>query len=745
LTPSDSRSSGAAAASAAAAAIPLPAAAAKLVTEAVAAGLPALDEWRSKQLLAAYGVPMPAGALVTGEAGAVAAAARIGGRVAMKAVGAGIHHKTEGGLVQLRIPAGDATAVAAAYRLIAERAGAGLEGVLIEEMLDGNREFLVGLKRDPVFGPVVAFGLGGVLTEVLGDVALAVVPLSTRDVAQLPDLIRARKLLGAFRGAPPVDRALLSRVVAALGRIATDFPEISEIDVNPLIVAGDRPVAADALVILAPQGAAAPVARAFEPDLRAVFAPHSIAIIGANDDIRKWGGSALRNILDGGYAGRIYPVNPRGGVFFGVQAYTSLADLPAAPDLVLLAVGGAQVRSVLEESGRLGARAAVVLTAGFSETGAEGAAHEREILAVAAEHNMTLIGPNCMGMLSNETRLHATGMVALHPSVGKLSFISQSGSMGPTVINMCQRRGIGLDKFISVGNEAMVSAFDVLDYLREDPATDCVMLYLEGIDDGRHFLDVAKRTTPNKPVVVLRGGLTELGGQAAASHTGALAGSAAVFLAAARQSGVVTCCTTQDLVDLGACLAYLPRPRGRRVAVITNGGGPGVLAADEIALNGLELAGLTPELIAALDEILPSFWSKRNPLDLVAAGFGDNGLRALELATRCETVDAVLFLNFLGVPSTSEARERSASGEFQGFSPWEQTMLEMTAELMAETGKPIIHVPDSPVYGEVPGGGRYTPVILGSPRSAAQSLATMAWYAEYRRHAGGGLDERESL
>jgi len=707
--------------------------AAALVRAAVAAGLPALDEWRSKQLLAAYGVPTPTGALVTDEDSAARAAAAIGGRVAMKAVGADIHHKTEGGLVQLRIPAGDGEAVAAAYRNIAERAGVALEGVLIEEMLDGNRELLVGLKRDPVFGPVVAFGLGGIMTEVLGDVALAVVPLSERDVAEFPDLIRAKKLLGPFRGSPAVDRGLLDATIAAVGRIAVDFPEIAEIDINPLIVSGDRPVAADALIILGTEAAAPSAARTFTPDLWAVFAPESVAIIGAGDDIRKWGGSALRNILDGGYAGRIYPVNPRGGVFFGVQAYPSLLDLPEAPDLVLLAVGGAQVKGVLEDAGKRAARAAVVLTAGFSETGAEGAAHEREIVSVAAEHGITLIGPNCMGLLSNEVSLHGTGLVALHPTAGKLSFVSQSGSMGPTVINMCQRRDIGLDKFISVGNEAMVSAFDALDYLRDDPSTDCVMLYLEGIDDGRHFLEAARRTTAVKPVVVLRGGLTEAGGQAAASHTGALAGSAAVFKAAARQSGVVTCGTTQDLVDLGACLAQLPLPGGNRVAVITNGGGPGVLGADEVSLSGLELAPLTPELIKALDEVLPSFWSRRNPLDLVAAGFGDNGFKALDLVTRSADVDAVIFLNFLGVPSTSEARERLANGEFEGFTAVEIAMLERTAELMVETGKPIVHVPDVPVHGRVPRVGAHTPVVLASPRAAAQALAHMAWYARYRR------------
>ena len=208
----------------------------------------------------------------------------------------------------------------------------------MEKMIAGNRELLVGLKRDPVFGPVVAFGLGGVLTEVLGDIALALVPPSERDVAELPDLIRATRILGPFRGSPPVDRAALSAVIRRVSQIALDFPEIAEIDVNPLLVEGDRPVAADALVILAPAGStgaaarsrrARAVPRSFPPDLRAVFSPSSVAIIGASDDIRKWGGSALRNLLDGGYDGTIYPVNPRGGVFFGIQSYP--VALPTCP------------------------------------------------------------------------------------------------------------------------------------------------------------------------------------------------------------------------------------------------------------------------------------------------------------------------------------------------------------------------------------------------------------------------------
>ena len=370
---------------------------------------------------------------------AAVAAGRLGGKLAMKAVGSEIYHKTDRGLVVLGVSGIDAAADT--YRLLEQRAGEELEGVLVEKMVAGTRELLVGLKRDSVFGPVVAFGLGGVLTEVLGDIALVLVPPSERDVAELPGLIRAKGILGPFRGLPAVDPAALSAVIGAISKIALDFPEIAEIDVNPLLIEGDRPVAADALVVFSLPGgehvgeerATSPVSRAvprsFPPDLRAVFWPSSVAIVGASDDILKWGGSVLRNLLDGGYGGAIYPVNPRGGTFFGIPSFSSLSELPAAPDMALIAVGGQQVKGVLEECGRRGVRAAVVLAAGFSEIGAEGAALEHELRRTADDYRITLIGPNCIGLMSNELSFHATGFVVVHPPKGRLSFISQSGSL----------------------------------------------------------------------------------------------------------------------------------------------------------------------------------------------------------------------------------------------------------------------------------------------------------------------------
>lgn len=694
-------------------------------------GRPALTEAEAKAILHAYGIAVPEGELVRSPDEAALAAARLGGPVAMKAVGAGIQHKTEAGLVLLGVEGPEAAA--ANYALLAERGGTELEAVLVERMIAGNREFLVGMKRDPLFGPVVVFGLGGVLTEALADIALAVAPVDEAEATELLDLIRAKRLLGPFRGHPRVDRNALVAIIQAVARMALDHPEIAEIDVNPLLIEGDRPVAADALVILSP--AREPVPRpSFQPDLDAILRPRSVAIVGASDDVDKWGGSALRNILDGRFEGPVYPVNPKGGTFFGLEVYPSIDDLPEPPDLALLAVGGRQVTPMLEACGRRGIRAAIAIAAGFSETGGEGAQAEQELARVAAEAGVSLIGPNCMGLISNERSLHALGFIILHPLKGKLSIMSQSGNLGVQIVHACQRRGIGVDKFVSVGNEAQIGAIDLMDNLRDDSATASVMLYLEGIDDGRYFLEAARRTTAVKPVVIVRGGMTEYGGKAAASHTGAMAGSGPVYEAAARQAGVITCTGTQEAVDLASSLAYLPLPRGRRVAVVTNGGGAGVLMADEVARNGLTLADLPPALIAALDELLPPFWSHRNPLDMCATAGGDVGPRVLELVAGCEGFDAIVILSVLGVPNTGAGvRAESDEGEFAGLSPWETRFMQRVSELMEATGVPIINVPDTPIRGSLfDFGGRYAPIVLSNPAAAGRVLDRMAWYAEYK-------------
>lgn len=718
---------------------------AAIVERAIAAGHPALDEAAAKRVLAAYGVAVPRGGLVHSASQAAELAASLGVPVAMKAVGALIQHKTETRLVVLNVLAPDAAAEA--YAALAERAGDALEAVLVEEMVNGGREFMVGMDRDAAFGAVVAFGLGGTMAEVFRDIALAVSPGSEGDVAELPGLIRAKQLLGAFRGQPAVDQVRLIAVIEAVARIAADHPRIAEIDVNPLLIRGAEPVAADALMILSNDAAAPLPKHSFKPDLDAVLAPKSVAVVGASGEVTRWGGSAIQNILAGGFEGPVYPVNPKGGDFFGLPVSTGLDDLPAAPDLALLAVGARQLPDVIRQCGPAGVRAAVAIAAGFSETGDAGKEAEAVLAQAAASAGVTLIGPNCMGLIANATRLHATGFIALHPRPGNLAIISQSGNLGVQLSALADRRDLGVRCFIGVGNEAQVGAVDVLEYLADDDGTSCILAYLEGIDDGRRLFDVAAATSRKKPVVVLRGGLTEVGGRAAASHTGAMAGSAAVYEAAARQTGLVTCTSVQEALDLTTALANLPLPRGRRIAVVTNGGGAGVLAADETGRQGLSLVEPSPDLLAELDQILPPFWSRRNPFDMVATAGGDVGPRVVAAVARDPGIDAVIVLSVLGVPNTGdEVRAQSSTGDYDDFSPWEQRFLDDVAALIEETGKPIINVPDLPIRRAVYGADHpYAPVVLPTPRAAAFVIDRMVRYADWRlRHISDQLPKDDA-
>ncbi len=714
--------------------------AAAVVAAAVAQGLGALDEWHAKVLLACYGIPIPEGGLARTEDEAAAIAQRLDGPVVVKAIGPHISHKTEHGLVALNL-SGEEAVRAAARSMLALNEGQDT-ALLVERMVRGSREFMVGMKRDPSYGPVVVFGIGGIFAEAHRDIALSVTPLEDRDVESMLDGIRASALLGSFRGMPPVDRASLAQAIRALARIAEDYPDITEIDVNPLIIEGATPVAADALVILSPAAgpdASASISRnTTARDLTPLLAPRAVTVVGGSNDPRKWGGSLMRNLIDGGFAGPIYPVNGRGGTVCDLPAFGSVAELPEAPDLALVAVGAAQVNGVIEQCGERGVPVALVVAAGFSEAGEAGALAEAELVRTANASGVTLIGPNCMGLLATHSRLHAVGFLELHPQPGGLSIISQSGNIGVQLVTRAERRGIGIDKYVTVGNQATTSALDVLDALADDPQTAAVLLYLEEVGDGRRFIDVLRRITPKKPVVVLPGGMTDYGRRAAASHTGAMAGSTDVFLAATRQTGCLVRTGPDESIDMALCLSALPLPKGRRVAVMTLGGGWGVLAADELARNDLELAELEPDVLAGLDALLPGYWCRSNPVDLVAAVGPDLAVSALTILAESEAVDAVVVLGILRSPSTGWMSDDPVAAGVPGgsgrgnFNAAEVAFLERVTELMASTGKPIINVPLRPLEAAMfPGGARHDPVILYSPVAAVRALAAMAWYGEY--------------
>jgi len=489
-------------------------------------------------------------------------------------------------------------------------------------------------------------------------------------------------------------------------------------------------------------------------------APCSVAVIGASSDTSKWGGMLIANLQLGGFSGAVYPVNPKGGTILGLPAYASVSELPEAPDLALIAVPSPAVAQAIEDCGRKGVKAVVVVSAGFSETGAEGREREEELVRIAERYGMALVGPNCMGVINSHHRLYATGFLLLRPEPGGASMVSQSGNLGTQLLVSAERRKAGVGKFIGVGNEAMIDAVDFVNYLRTDPQTNTIVAYMEGFDDGRRLFEVAKATTLEKPVVVLRGGMTDYGKKAAASHTGALTSSTAVFRAAARQSGMVVSTDPDEFMDLTFAFSYLPLPAGARVAVATMGGGWGVLVSDEIARCGLQLASLSPQVIADLDQLLPPYWSRSNPVDLVATITPGVPEAVVEALVRAAEVDAVLVMGLVGSLSESKrvqtelARfKQVSSGEVVGapapaplepeepeLSERETAFIRRLTELMDHYRKPVLSISFKPLSQAVFfAEGRYASLVLPSPLQAVRVLAKMADYSRYLQGHGRSL------
>jgi acyl-CoA synthetase (NDP forming) len=738
-----------------------------LVEQALTSGAPALDEDAGKQFFAAYGIAVPQGATVTSAEAAVELAARIGYPVVMKGSSTQIQHKTDAGLVLLRI--GDETEAREAYRTLESRAataGATLDGVLVEHMVIGKREFVVGLVRDLLFGPVVMFGLGGIYTEALHDVAFAVAPVSEDDAYELMDQIEAKVLLGPVRGEPPVDRAALAKIIMAVGQMADDHPEIREIDVNPLLIDGATPVAVDALVAVGEPVKVSTRPPADVSRLDQLVAPRSVAVVGASADTAKWGGMITANLKLGEFPGPIYLVNPKGGTILGLPVHTSVTELPETPDLVLVAVPSPLVNGVVEECGRKGVGAVVVVSAGFSEVGPEGRAMEDEMIAIADKYDMALVGPNCMGVISSHHKLYATGFMLVRPAPGGASMVSQSGNLGLQLLVSADRRKGGVGKFIGVGNEAMIDAVDFINYLHTDPDTNTIVAYMEGFDDGRRLLDVMKRTTVDKPVVVLRGGMSDYGKKAAASHTGALTSSTAVFQAAARQSGLIVVTDPDEFMDLTFALSYMPLPPGKRVAVATLGGGWGVLVSDEISRCGLELAELSPDVIESLNKVLPPFWSHSNPVDMVATVTPGVPEAVVETLAASDGIDAVIVMGVVGSMSESRRAVTELEGikaSYEGtagagdagacaagrrdddqaepeLSGRELAFIQQNAALMDRYCKPVANISQKPMSQAVFSvGGRYATFVLPSPLRAVRILGKMAAYSAYLQKKGRDL------
>ncbi|MDF1531449.1 MAG: CoA-binding protein [ANME-2 cluster archaeon] len=346
--------------------------------------------------------------------------------------------------------------------------------------------------------------------------------------------------------------------------------------------------------------------------LKSIFEPDSIAVVGASASPGKWGNSILKNLLDSGFKGEVYPVNPREQEILGRTCYSSVLDIPGPVDLAVIAVPISLVFAVTDECGKKGIKGIIMITAGFSETGDEGRQLEKRLIEIIERYGMRLIGPNTLGVVNSKIGMNAS-IISRLPNPGGISFITQSGTLGLALADWTMEMGLGLNIVVSTGNKANIDDVDLLEYLDEDSNTNVIAMYVEGVNRGREFMDVAKRIS--KPILAVKAGRTESGSKAVFSHTGSLAGSDEVYSAAFKQAGIIRVENIDDLFDSALALSVQPAPKGKRVGIISNGGGASIIASDACERMGLDIPELQLETRERIKELVSGFASARNPVD----------------------------------------------------------------------------------------------------------------------------------
>ncbi|MGH6977066.1 MAG: acetate--CoA ligase family protein, partial [Stellaceae bacterium] len=462
-----------------------------------------------------------------------------------------------------------------------------------------GQEVIIGAVTDPSFGKLVAFGMGGVLVEVLKDVTFRLAPVTRDEALGMLDGIKAAEILKGVRGAKGVNRASLAGLIENVSKLIADFPEIAEMDLNPVFASEKSAVAADVRIILDWK----PQVQRYRPSqdeivraMNRIMRPKSIAVIGASAEDGKIGNSVMKNLINGGYQGAIYPVHPSATDILGRKVYKSVKDVPGDIDVAVFCIPAKFVAGALTEVGEKKIPGAVLIPSGFAETG--NVAGQKEIQEIGRKYNVRLMGPNIYGYYYTPMNLCAT-FCTPYDYKGAAALSSQSGGIGMAIIGFSRSAKMGVSAIVGLGNKADLDEDDLLTFFEQDENTKVIAMHLEDLKDGRSFADVAKRVSKKKPIVVLKAGRTAAGAKAAGSHTGALAGNDKIYDDVLRQSGVIRAPGLRDMLDFARGLQKLPTPKGENVVIITGAGGSGVLLSDACVDNDLNLMKMPADLDAA--------------------------------------------------------------------------------------------------------------------------------------------------
>ena len=630
-----------------------------IIAEALAAGQNTLSEYDSKRILAEYGISVTREFLAENFADAERAADRIGYPVALKACAPDAQHKTEMGLIELGI--NDADELKRAYDLLAPKARDLDGGILVQEMVAGSRELVMGLVRDAQFGPCVMFGLGGIFTEALGDVSFRVAPLNDQDARSMSTEIQGSKILGSIRGMTAVQTDDLSHCLRQLGQIGLDHPAISEIDINPLIVRNGLPVAVDALVVLQTPLPQAPEVTPVAGNLDVLFEPQRVAVIGASQTPHKAGNDVIQNILANDFGGKLYLVNPKGGEILGHPVYPSIQDLPDNIDLAIIILPATATPQAIRDCAAKGAKAIVMAASGFAEVDEQGEKLQEETIQAIRETGVRAIGPNTSGHTSTPHNFTSSFFPLGKIPRGHVSYLAQTGNFAThTMRYIMTGEHFGVARVLGMGNKLDVEESEVLEYYGRDPETKAIFVYLESFKKPRRFLEVAREVTRSKPVVLLKGGSTAEGSRAAVAHTAALASDDRIIDGALRQAGVIRVYDYSHLILAAKALSTMPLPRGNRVSFSAPSGAMLVCMTDLCHRRwGLQVPKLEEKTRRYLQEISPPYIRMRNPVDIwpaaTATGVEYAYREGTEAVLKDDNIDAVVMILMIteetGVPS----------------------------------------------------------------------------------------------
>ena len=585
-------------------------------------GRTSLSAPEAKKVADAYGLPTPGEGLATSADEAASLASDIGFPVVLKISSPDILHKTDAGGVLVGVE--DADAARKGYDEIiknakAYKSDANISGVQVQQMLASGpdvQEVIVGTVTDPTFGKVVAFGLGGVLVEVLKDITFRLAPTTLEEARSMVDGIQAAEILNGVRGADPVDKDSLATVIHQLSDLVNDFPQFSEVDLNPVLATKDGATAVDVRIIV-DEGAGQPVERFTQEQIltsmNRIMKPKAVAVIGASNEDGKIGNSVMKNLINGGYKGEIYPVNPKSDEVLGKKAYKSISEVSGAVDVAVFAVPAKFVGQALEECGQKGVAGAILIPSGFAETGNQEL--QDEVLAIARKHDVRILGPNIYGYYYTPENLCAT-FCTPYDVKGSVALSSQSGGIGMAILGFSRSSKMGVSAIVGVGNKSDLDEDDLLTFFEQDDNTGLIAMHLEDLKDGRYFAETAKRVSQKKPVIVLKAGRTDMGARAASSHTGALAGNDKVYDDILRESGVVRAPGLNEMLQYARGLPILPTPKGENTLIITGAGGSGVLLSDACVDNGLTLMTMPDDLAEGFDKYIPPFGASGNPVDI---------------------------------------------------------------------------------------------------------------------------------